>query len=148
MGVVLFSLFATTALVACGSDDDEDEGRGSIPSSMLTDKDGNAVLLSSIGDVISFTYDANGKLTSFSDPESEYKVKGGTFVSYNEDGIPQTVALETNANGLISKMQIKIDYKAPDGSYYKSDITTVYQYNSEQQITNAIISGRGESYYK
>lgn len=138
----LFGIFATIAFVACSSDDDG--GSSSIPSPIITDENGEAYQVASAGG-IKFTYDENGKLTSFTDNDGYHEIDKNSFKFEYED---MMLSVTLNSNGTMSKAQTSRNEKAPDGSYAKANVTISFQYNSERQLTGASYSQNIDIYYK
>lgn len=143
---VMLAVMVGTTFVACGDDDDEGGSSSSIPSPVLTDADGNRVQVAGVADY-RFYYDESGKLTSFYDGGSTYRLEDNKF-AINLSASVGTYYLRfyTNGNGLMSKMEIGCDLKYNDGGWDKQDITFTYQYNSSKQVTRESVSGKADFY--
>lgn len=144
--LVLLAVLSTMSLASCSSDDDDDVvTAGAVPSPTLTDADGNKLRLTSIGNNIWFKYDEAGKLTSCYGDGVIYKIEGDTFTFETEEG---TCNIATNAQGLISRISVKLDVKAEDGSYAKGAISLDVRYNSERQLVSISGYNNYEEYVK
>lgn len=130
---MILAAFAAMSLASCSSDDNED---GSIPSSTLTDANGNKLRVTSFGRYASFNYDETGKLISFTDNDWIFKLKDNIFVT--DDTEESYKQLSINKQGLISGISICINYS----THYKENSTYDLKYNSKGQLVS--ISGSEE----
>lgn len=132
------------AVTACGDDEDDNGGGvspGEVPAVSMTDTNGNPVYVRSIGSV-SFEYDANGKLISFSNDGEVYSIKGNSFsFSYAEDGEEETINVSVNKQGLISAISYRFYEKDNHGEEEKDEGKLTYSYNGKKQLTS--VSGNG-----
>ena len=136
-------LAATTfTLTACGDDDDA-PGVSGTPSPTISDAVGNKYQLYSAPYGVWFEYNDEGKLTSFSDGDVTWTVKGNTFILEAKDELEDSqdepesyhVELSLNGAGLISYATcIWNYYKVSDPSNYeKGSSTFEFSYNGSNQ---------------
>ncbi|MBR4552277.1 MAG: hypothetical protein IKO20_00955 [Bacteroidaceae bacterium] len=130
-------LAATTfTLTACGDDDDA-PGVSGTPSPTISDAVGNKFQLYSAPHGIWFEYDDNGKLTSFSDGDETWTVKGNTFIleASQDETESYHMELSLNGSGLISYATcVWSDYADSDpSSYEKGSSTFEFTYNGSKQ---------------
>lgn len=133
---MILAACSTVSLASCSSDDNE--GGNTVPSSTLTDANGNKLRVTSFGREASFHYDETGKLISFTDNDLTFELKENAFVIDNPE---KTYKLSINKQGLISGVYICVNF---DDSYahYKENYTYDLKYNSNRQLVS--ISGFGE----
>lgn len=149
---LLYAVLFTTGIMgisACGSDDDNGLGDvtpSEVPTPSITDKNGNHVRISKVGDYY-FNYDENGKLVSFGNTSygEHFNVENDAFTikgGFQYDDATETLEanIQLNASGFISGVSIKADYEykgrySESKDHYEYNIT--YQYNSAGQLIKA-----------
>ena len=97
VAVMLASVVLGGSLASCSGDDDS-----YIPSPTVTDKDGNKVQVTSVGN-IRFSYDENGKLTSMSDGYDTYTLEDDKFSFEYDEGEAEVFL---NSDALITKIEV------------------------------------------
>ena len=137
MAVMLCAGFA-----ACGDDDNDEGGSGTVEAQALVDNDGNQVRITSVGDV-EFNYDKKGRLVSFGNDDETYVINGSTITA---PGTSYEYKLSTNSKGYITKMVISYNEKYDNGEYEKGSGTVSISYNGDGEIT--AVAGTGTSEYK
>lgn len=130
-------LAATTfTLTACGDDDDA-PGVSGTPSPTISDAVGNKYQLYSAPYGVWFEYNDEGKLTSFSDGDETWTVKGNTFIleASQDETESYHMELSLNGSGLISYATcVWSDYADSDPSNYEKESSTFeFSYNGSKQ---------------
>lgn len=134
--------------VACNTDeyDEEDESKNEskIHNTALCPhlyyKDGTPFLIQQVGQM-KFKFDGNGKLTEYIKDGIQYILQPSTlqYIAEGEDNDTIITNIETNTNGLISK--IWQHYRYEYGSYYLPGLITgdklmEFNYNHDLQMTD------------
>ena len=136
VAVMLASVVLGGSLASCSGDDDS-----YIPSPTVTDKDGNKVQVTSVGN-IRFSYDENGKLTSMSDSYDTYTLDGDKFAFDADEGHAEVYL---NSDGFITKIEVN----ESEGNR-KNSVTVEYSY-SDHRLKSCSASGKesnGSEYWK
>lgn len=165
---VLMATFAMISLTACPSPDDPDlpptstpdaptpsptpsptpdPTPGTVPLSSLVDLNGNKVYISSFGPdwangYYTYNYNEAGQLAGFIYYGSKYYVNVSSFVISSDDG-ETTAYIETNSDGLISKMKI-VEEEYDDDEWEKETQLMSYTYNEAKQLISVSYSYYGE----
>lgn len=145
---ILMGAFAMASFTACSSDDDKGNDSNATaglayPSPILVDTNGNRVFVSSISELgydaysdwaWTYEYDNEDNLAGYSCVTVFDAVVGNSTIVY-KGGLPysgeqEVVEIETNRDGLISKMREEQKYD----SNRKEIIETSFTYNSEKQL--------------
>lgn len=124
----------TGSFSSCSSD-----GDSYVPTPTITDKDGNAQQITSVGG-LRFTYDENGKLKTLTDGGKTYEIKDDKFsLAVADDDENASIDVYLDSDGLIVKIECKY------GNDYETDeITIEYEYD-DRRLESASASGEGEA---
>lgn len=145
--------------VSCGDDDDDGGASGTeADAGAVTDADGSKCYITSIGDLASFEYDSNWRLTGWTHEDYYnwsvtydplYMV--GQYVD-EDDEEEETIVFSNfslNSSGYITKFSASQKYY--DSYYdesYSSTATYNFTYNSSGQLTEITCSGSGKETYE
>lgn len=128
-------LSGSTFLVSCSDDDDSTSPSDLTPTPTIVNNEGVAMRLSSVGST-TFTYDEEGKLTTFRFEGTNYTASGDKLSFTGTDGDEtENIDIALNGQGLISKVSVNHTEGREDSEEWeKGTMTVSFSYNSSNQL--------------
>ncbi len=138
IGAAVVAVVLGAGVCAC-SDDDDDSGSSSpkVGVSIITTNDGEELVLTDYGNYMHFSYDSQGRCTSATGGEADYKMSYDPYkVTVDFDDELISLSFSFNGSGYVSK----ISYSYEEEDYIG---TVNLSYDSDGHLTKAAESYKG-----